>query len=171
MLNRNDLLERLENIDDVLDSKFEIVAVGGTALVLRGLKGETRDVDFIVERGEPFEFKYAYTSMYDHKIDVATNGWCFQVTMPSDYMDHVEHEKTFENITMYKLSLVDNIITKASRFIDRDRNDILACINYVTKNDIMQRLRNFSLTDEQMGNVKTMLVDIFKATSLETESI
>ena len=171
MLNKNELFERLENVDDVLDDKFDIVAVGGTALVLRDIKGETRDVDFIVERGEPFEFKYAYTNMYDTEIDVSANGSCFQVTMPNDYMNHVEHEKTFENITLYKLSLIDNVITKSSRLIDRDRTDILLCHNFVNKDSVIQRLRDFSLTDEQMKNTKTALVDIFKATSLDIESI
>lgn len=61
-MDKNTLLERLESLDDIVDNKFDIVAVGGTSMVLYGLKNDTRDVDFIVENGDPFEFKYAYSN-------------------------------------------------------------------------------------------------------------
>lgn len=160
-MDKTTLLERLESLDDIVDNKFDIVAVGGTSMVLYGLKDDTRDVDFIVENGDPFEFKYAYSNMFDHLIDVSSSGQCFQVDMPSDYMNYTEHEKTFENITLYRLSLLDLVITKSSRLIERDLSDVSHCRHYINNGSLIERLHDFSLTTEQMNNVKTALIKIF----------
>lgn len=51
MLDRGDIIRRMEGVGRRLPGAYDIVAVGGTSLALHGLKEQTRDVDFIVERG------------------------------------------------------------------------------------------------------------------------
>ena len=49
MITRADLIEWLRKIDNKLNQKICLVAVGGTAMTLLGIKASTRDVDFCIE--------------------------------------------------------------------------------------------------------------------------
>ncbi len=55
-LNKDDLLKTLSGWNGFLKKKVHLIACGGTALTLQGVKASTKDVDFIVP--EPSEYKY-----------------------------------------------------------------------------------------------------------------
>jgi hypothetical protein len=55
-LNKEDLLKTLSGWNGFLKRKVHLIACGGTALTLLGVKASTKDVDFIVP--EPSEHKY-----------------------------------------------------------------------------------------------------------------
>ncbi len=55
-LNKEDLLKTLAGWNGFLNKKVHLIACGGTALTLLGIKPSTKDVDFIVP--EPGEHKY-----------------------------------------------------------------------------------------------------------------
>ena len=79
MLARGDILKRIEVVGYRLKNRYEVVAVGGTSLALHGLKEQTRDVNFIVERGDLLKFAAAYKELHDEAIHLADPGTCFSV--------------------------------------------------------------------------------------------
>lgn len=75
-LNKQQLLDFLEELDRELEKKITVVAVGGTAMTLHNVKTSTIDVDFTIP-GEYFnEFKRV--------LDLVPHG--FRVDMWSDGM-------------------------------------------------------------------------------------
>lgn len=161
MLNRNDVLERMEVMGNVLKESYEIVAVGGTSLALHGLKEQTRDVDFIVERGDILKFADKYKESYKGIIHLAEPGTCFSIYMPADYMTRTIRITTSGNVTLYTLDMLDSIITKASRFNDRDRADLQSCTD-VSTDDLLSRISDYTLKAEHMNNVKAAMAEVFE---------
>lgn len=160
MLNRNDVIERMRALGGVLKEPYEIVAVGGTSLALHGLKEQTRDVDFIVERGDILRFADKYKEVYDGVIHLAEPGTCFAIYMPADYMAHTIKIIKSGNVSLHTLGMADSIITKATRFNDRDRIDLQKCRRSYN-NDVLRRISDYSLKTEHMNNVKAAMTEIF----------
>ena len=52
MIANKNLLEWLRKIDNKLNRKIIIIAVGGTALTLMNLKESTKDIDLCVEKSD-----------------------------------------------------------------------------------------------------------------------
>lgn len=161
VLNRNDIIERMGVMGNVLKESYEIVAVGGTSLALHGLKEQTRDVDFIVERGDILKFADKYKESYNGIIHLAEPGTCFSIYMPVDYMTRTIRITTSGNVTLYTLDILDSIITKASRFNDRDRADLQSCMD-VSTSDLLSRISDYSLKAEHMNNVKAAMTEVFE---------
>ena len=160
MLDRGDIIRRMEGVGRRLQGAYDIVAVGGTSLALHGLKEQTRDVDFIVERGDLLKFADAYKETYDGIIHLAEPGTCFSVYMPADYLSYANLVGSFGSVNLYALGMLDTIITKSARFNSRDRSDLQGCADVNTK-DLLSRISDYSLKAEHMGNVRAALVDIF----------
>ena len=155
---------------------------------MHGLKEQTRGVVFIVEQGDILRFASKYKEKYDGTIHLAEPGTCFSIYMPADYMAHSIRIITSGNITLYTLDVPDSIITKASRFNDRDREDLQRCTD-VNTDDLLARLyrcekvrdgwrsyagqkmhhglchfgiADYSLKPEHMKNVKAAMTEIFE---------
>lgn len=160
MLDKSDILERIRVMGDRLNDNYKVVAVGGTSLTLHGLKEQTRDVDFIVEYGDILKFADAYKEQYDEIIHLAEPGTCFSIYMPTDYISRVENIGTFNNVTLYTLNILDTIVTKSTRFNTRDRDDLQNCTD-INEEDLLSRIRDYSLKIEHMDNVKASMSSIF----------
>lgn len=160
VLDKSDILERIRVMGNRLKDNYKIVAVGGTSLALHGLKEQTRDVDFIVEYGDILKFANTYKEQYDEIIHLAEPGTCFSVYMPADYMSRVENIGTFNNVTLYTLNILDTIVTKSTRFNTRDRDDLQNCTD-INEEDLLSRIRDYSLKIEHMDNVKASMSSIF----------
>lgn len=126
MIDKTDLLHWLNQIDEQLKTKTLIIAVGGTAMTLRGLKSSTRDVDFCVE-GKNLKIFRELTKDSKFKVDLFSDGFIFSEQLPEDYIDKSDKlESNLTNIELRTLSLADIIITKSARYNERDEEDIAA---------------------------------------------
>lgn len=144
-LNNSKLLDFLEELDKELDGKIIVVAVGGTAMTLLGIKPSTIDVDFNMP-GEDFEKFKRILGMIPHgfKVDTYKDGVVFSQILPADYIAKSMLVKTkLKNITLKALSPIDIIVTKIGRLDGRDKDDIEACIRkfQITKNQIIKRAK------------------------------
>ena len=124
MITKNDLLDWLKKVDKKLDKKIMIIAVGGTAMTLLGIKPSTRDVDFCLNGKYLKEFK-ELTKNSKFVVDLFCDGFIFSEQLPDDYIEKSNKiEVSFDNIDLRTLSLEDIIITKAARYNERDEEDI-----------------------------------------------
>jgi len=126
MITKEDLLKWLRGIDRKLTEEIVIVAVGGTAMTLLGLKESTRDVDFCVERKcfEKFK-KIAKSEIF--VVDLFRDGYVFALQLPDDYLKlALDFSDSFKNLKLKILKLEDIVLTKTSRLNARDIEDIRA---------------------------------------------
>ena len=145
MLDRDTIMSHMGTLGGVIREPCVVLAVGGTSLVLHNIKNSTDDVDFIVERGDTMRFETIYKSHCGIMIDVSAAGECFGTRLPGDYVSQSTYVGTFGNLTLRALSVVDTIITKATRSISRDVDDIQLCVNVVSANEVRGRFLEYSL--------------------------
>ena len=135
------LEEIIIEFDRYLTRKTRVIAVGGTALTLLGKKASTRDIDLcFTEERVALSFiqaakKMGYRSEMSNKlmgksviIDVYSNGYIFCVQLPEDYSEKAVKIRDFHKIELYALAPIDLLITKAARFNERDKEDIMTII-------------------------------------------
>jgi hypothetical protein len=139
MIGKNDLVEWLKEIDNRLDESIEIIAVGGTAMTLIGLKSSTRDVDFEIAAGNEYAFKKALDDRF--KVDIFTDGYIFSVQLPEDFKDKASDVLILPNLLVKTLSPEDIIITKTARLNARDEEDIAALSTHIDKGALTKRFR------------------------------
>ena len=98
MITKQDLLEWLKQVDAKLHQKMTIIAVGGTATTLLGLKESTRDVDFCLDAKDASEFKkLARSDIF--VVDVFKDGFIFALQLPEDYRERAAmHENAFTHL-------------------------------------------------------------------------
>lgn len=114
-------------------------------MVLHGIKTVTYDVDFVVEEGDTMRFEMAYKEHCGNMIDVSAPGECFGTRLPSDYVSRSTHVDTFGSLTLRTMSVVDVIITKATRLAPKDIVDISLCSTRVNADDVLNRLGDYNL--------------------------
>lgn len=126
---RRRLLDFLEILDDEIEKKIIIVAVGGTAMTLLNLKPSTVDIDFTAPSEDLAEFRKALKSVsHGFKVDTWPDGTVFSQTLPQDYLDKSIKIKTLRKIQLRTLQPVDIVVTKIGRLDNRDLQDIGTCI-------------------------------------------
>lgn len=134
------LIDFLEVLDGAITKKITLVAAGGTAMTLLGLKTSTIDIDFTIPQEDVQKFENALEKVpHGFKIDYWAGGVVFSQTLPEDYLDKSITVKTsLKKIELRALHPVDIVATKIGRLDERDLQDIEACI------------RKFKLTAEQV---------------------
>lgn len=121
----------------------------------------TRDVDFIIERGNLVKFAGAHKSLYmDATIHLADPGACFATCMPTDCMSYADNAYAFGNVTLFVLGILDNIVTEASRYNQRDQIDLEKC-KHVDRIALLKRVSDHPLEIHALNNVKVALVETF----------
>lgn len=141
MIDKNDLLGWLKKADKKLKSNIVLIAVGGTAMTLLGLKPSTRDVDFCIESRDSKRFKEIVKNT-KFKVDLFQDGFIFSEQLPGDYMEKSSKiGANLVNIDLRVLSLSDIIITKTARYNERDEEDIeaIARTNKVKREELEKR--------------------------------
>jgi hypothetical protein len=131
MIGRDDLMGYLSKLDAKLTTKITLVAVGGTAMTLLGLKEATKDVDFCVEtkkdQGTIEQVNKKVKSEFH--LDLFKEGYIFSVQLPEDYIGMSKpYNASLKNIELRTLHPLDIIISKAARLNERDIEDIRALI-------------------------------------------
>jgi hypothetical protein len=148
MITKNDLINWLGEIDKKLKEKIILIAVGGTAMTLLGLKPSTRDVDFCVEGKDAAIFR-RLSRNNQFKVDIFHDGFIFSEQLPDDYIEKSNKiSADFTKIDLRTLSLADIILTKAARYNERDEEDIarIASTNKVNKQELTKRFKQVSET-------------------------
>ena len=127
-LDARELLEFLAEVERSLDVQVELVAAGGTALTLLGVKPSTLDVDFTGPKASIKAFQAALKDTpHGFKVDLWTDGQVFSQFLPQDYLAKSRRIKRIGRISLRALSPLDIIVTKAGRLDARDEEDIRDC--------------------------------------------
>ena len=165
MIDRNELVKWLRSIDNKLHRKITLIAVGGTAMTLLGLKSSTRDIDFCIKSEEKKDFEKVLDKKF--KVDIFTDGYIFSEQLPADYSEKSKEIVKMKNIALKALNPVDIIITKAARFNARDEEDIEALSKYVDKDELVKRFNDVvnsysGKEDEYSYHMKIILKRFFQ---------
>lgn len=162
MLDKSDLLQCIGIVSKRLSGQYLLVGAGGTALALHDIKHETRDIDFIVERGDIPALMDAFDGVDMRDLDVSGPGFGSGTLMPPDYVDRAKDCGSFGTISLKAMSVVDVIITKSTRYNSRDKADLVACREtYVSGDDILERLGSYDLKGVPRDNLRRALAEIF----------
>ena len=89
VLTKEDVLRFLHNIDEKLETPIELIAVGGTALVLINLKPKTKDVDFLLfSKSDKIIFdSLAKECDPEIKVDTWFGYMVFSTALPIDWFN------------------------------------------------------------------------------------
>lgn len=139
-----DLDNFLQLIAD-LDVDIEIFAIGGTAMVLKGIKESTKDIDFLTT-AEPKKIRNLFLLaglkeenrsqlcntwyLNDIRVDIFYHEFILGFALPNDWRKLSEHIKTIGKINLFILNWYDIIITKVARSERRDIEDCIAIIKH-----------------------------------------
>jgi len=148
MISKNDLLKWIKEVDKRLKNKIVLLAVGGTAMTLLGLKPSTRDIDFCVKSSQKLDFQKACDDRY--RVDLFVDGYIFSEQLPDDYLDIAVEIMNLKNVELKALAPVDIIITKAARLNARDEEDISVIAKSVPKDFLVKRF--FEVANSYAGN-------------------
>ena len=145
MLDTTALLDFLAVVDAELERPIALVAVGGTALTLLGVKPSTRDVDFTAPAQDAALFDAAQRRIpHGFRIDLWTEGAVFSQFLPADYLARSSAVRTrLRRIDLRALHPVDIVVTKIGRLDERDKQDIAACVQRfrLTRQEVRARAR------------------------------
>jgi hypothetical protein len=139
----DDLNSFLNLIADI-NKPIELFALGGTAMVLKGIKESTKDIDFLTTNTYD-EIKKIFILaglkekessllcnvwyMKNIRIDIFYNDFIFGISLLKDWKILSEHVKKIGKVKLYILNWYDLIITKIARSEERDILDIIDIIN------------------------------------------
>ena len=104
-----------------------MIAVGGTAMTLLGLKDSTEDVDFCIENEKDYKMvdECRLRIKNEIRIDLFKEGYIFSVQLPEDYIKLATKSNIkFTNMNLRQLNPLDIIISKTDRLNQRDIEDI-----------------------------------------------
>ena len=139
LTNFKDLNDFLNLIAD-LNEPLELFAIGGTAMVLKGIKESTKDIDFLTnESHEKIRKLFKLAGLKEEspnkicniwrldksRIDLFYDGFIMGISFPDDWKELSEKIKEIGKIKLYILNWYDLIITKISRSEERDIYDII----------------------------------------------
>lgn len=158
------LLEYLRKVDGLADEPFTLVGIGGTSLALQDIKRATYDVDIMVAKGTYESFVFLRRRVPDIRhVDSFRPGRAVSVLFPPDYIESSMHCRSYRNIELFALNVVDVIITKSARLEPKDFADIRACEREgVTGQMVIDRLGQYQPTDRHLNKIRIVLKDIFK---------
>lgn len=164
---KRNLMEFLEEIDNALKERIELIAVGGTAMTLLGLKPSTIDIDFNLSDRDAGLFSQALRVVpHGYRIDVFKNGNIFSQQLPDGFEEKCIPIRGFTKFKLLALHPLDIVVTKIGRLDDRDIQDIKACINgfSLTGKQVRERAGMVGYTGNEENyryNLKYVLKNLF----------
>lgn len=141
-VNNEKLIAYLREIDELLEVDIRVIAVGGTAMTLLGLKSSTIDIDFNFD-DKDYEIINEIKDLIPtgFRVDIFKSGWIVSQQLPPDYLENIiKIDVEFKHISLYTIHPLDIVAIKIPRLIDRDLEDIKICID------------TYNLTKEQVEN-------------------
>lgn len=171
-LDKGNLMKFLEDVDKNLDKHTDLIAVGGTAMTLLGLKPSTIDIDFNLSDRDAGAFRQALKAIpHGYRIDIFENGNIFSQQLPDGFEKECIPVKHFNNINLMALHPLDIIATKIGRLNERDIQDIEACIRGfgLTRNQIRKRASVVEYAGNEENyqyNLEYVLKNLFRPSAI-----
>jgi Nucleotidyltransferase of unknown function (DUF6036) len=156
------LLRFLGEVQKVLERRIVLVAAGGTAMTLYGLKPSTIDVDFTGSAEDVGSFGRAVKMVQPgFRVDLWPNGQIFSQFLPSDYLSKSRRIKVLRKIELRALAPLDIVVTKIGKLDQRDLDDIEVCIKKfrLRRDDVALRAKRIEYAGNQKlfdANLKTV---------------
>ena len=160
-----DLTNFLNLIAD-LDEPLELFAIGGTAMVLKGIKESTKDIDFLTtEKYDKIKKLFELAGLKEEskdkicniwrlnnndaniRIDLFYDGSILGTSFPNDWKELSEKISEIGKIKLYILNWYDLIITKIARSETRDIEDIITIIKSQKLDFIFLKERYYSIAE------------------------
>jgi hypothetical protein len=159
-LTKEMLIAQLAQWDSFLKREIHLIACGGTAMTLLGVKASTRDVDFIVPKQQEYEYLIKLLKDLGYK-NVRGSGWArdheafifdlfagkrvHTTDLLNDPLESANHTliKEFAHIYLGVLNDYDLIVSKLFR---GDRVDFEDCVSLMkARKDVvdMDKLKNY----------------------------
>ena len=169
-MNRDGLIATVRRVSAAVAEEYLVVGAGGTSLSLQGIKEQTLDIDFIVERGNIPKLMETFEKAGITELEVSGPGFGFGTIMPSDYVERAVDCGTYGTITVKAMNLIDVVITKAGRYYQRDKEDMELCRRSgITLDAVLHRLRDYNIERDERGNVRKALTEVFGASPQDVD--
>lgn len=132
-IDKNKLHEALLKLDVTLTQPVTLIAIGGTALSLFELKENTHDIDCMIESDDELLRVDVIVSFHKmgYSTEIQEKGTIVLFDLPPDYIKRaISYDKndSFKNLRLLILSPLDVLLTKLSRYEQKDRVDIAAIL-------------------------------------------
>ena len=154
-MDKNELIEIISELDHNLTASFDIILIGGAAMILCfGAKRTTRDVDVFILRGDSSELRNAVKSVSVERqlpedwLNDAAKGFA-GIFLSDFYHRLIPLEYKFNNIRMYVIGKPELIALKIIALREQDLEDLELLLPGITDNDknvileIMNHTNNF----------------------------
>ena len=140
-----------------------LIAVGGTAMALHGVRDESEDVDLYVSVREMESIATEIEASSGYRIDVTskTNLWgridVWDIESDAVMMENMEIEGYY--VDLAAISPETLFIVKASSMREKDRNDLSVVLPLTSPEKIMERFaslwtrQDFFVRDESLVNI------------------
>lgn len=140
-MDESELLARLGQLDARLSAAFDVVIVGGAAMILHfGASRATRDVDVIVLRGNLRQLRRAVAAVAaeaglpDDWLNDGAKG--FVGALPPDFLTRLQPlGYPFKNLRLYALGLPDQVALKIIALRAQDLEDLALLLPQVNDAD------------------------------------
>lgn len=154
----NDFLNLIADLNEPL----ELFALGGTAMVLKGIKESTKDIDFLTTGSyEKIKKLFSLAGLKEESSEKICNIWRLDkiridlfydqfilgTSLPNDWKKLSEKIKEIGKVKLFILNWYDLIITKIARSEERDIKDILAIIKSQKLNFNFLKERYYSIAE------------------------
>lgn len=137
--------ERIERFLRELGKRYRgggrIYLVGGTQMVYTGFRGQTEDIDYVVQlEGEDQEFVVAIRSLIrDLNISVEQAGPGDFIPLPGGWEERSRYIGRYGGLDVYTFDPISTALSKIERGSSRDIEDVLALLQ--RRNILMAELR------------------------------
>jgi len=129
-MDKNELIKIISELDDSLTSSFDMVLIGGAAMILYfGAKRTTRDVDVFILRGGASELRQAVKLVADNRelpdnwLNDAAKGFA-GVLLSDFYHRLIPLDYKFNNIRLYVLGIPELVALKIIALREQDLEDL-----------------------------------------------
>jgi len=186
MVTSDELLKTLETWDDLMDFRISLIACGGTAMTLLGIKESTKDVDCIVPIPKQYGKLLRFLKRMGYHESEKVNGWehpedpsfvfqfwpgnrVFTTGLLDSPLEKGKHIliKRYRHIYLGALNLIDLIITKMFRGTSTDLEDCVMIfrIGEVSPDDLCQRYSETASYDVNPSRMMQHLTSLLEELS------
>jgi hypothetical protein len=154
-MNQHELVNILSTLDKHLSSSFDVIIVGGAAMILHfGAQRATRDVDVLVVKGDASKLREVarYIAQdFDLPHDWLNDGAKgFASILPPDFSQRLTRlNYPFEHLRLYALGRAEQVAMKIIPLREQDLEDLelllpqLSLVEQQTVVDIMHHVSRF----------------------------
>lgn len=154
-MDKNELIEIIQELDNNLTASFDIILIGGAAMILYfGAKRTTRDVDVFILRGGASELRKAVKTVAENRelpedwLNDAAKGFA-GILLSDFYHRLIPLDYKFNNIRLYVLGRPELVASKIIALREQDLEDLELLLPKMTETDkkviveIMNHINNF----------------------------